>query len=141
MLHQFRTGSLNSVLISSTLQPVDRVRKSEGGGPLVALQLVQLLQLVSLNFFPFEKTICNREDLNFFYLRRKFKHGSQEKNRTGPTGATGATSATGATGATSATGATDATGSQEKKELAQLAQPAQPAQLAQLAQPIAVWSG
>ena len=58
---------------------LDRVRKSAGGGPLVALQLVQLLQLVSLNFFPFEKTICNREDLNFFYLRRKFKHGSQEK--------------------------------------------------------------
>ena len=74
---------------------LDRVRKSAGGGPLVALQLVQLLQLVSLNFFPFEKTICNREDLNFFYLRRKFKHGSQEKNRTGPTGATGATDATG----------------------------------------------
>ena len=46
---------------------------------LVALQLVQLLQLVPLNFFPFEKTICNLEDLNFFYLRRKFKHGSQEK--------------------------------------------------------------
>ena len=32
------------------------------GGPLVALQLVQLLQLVCLNFFPFEKTICNRGD-------------------------------------------------------------------------------
>ena len=94
---------------------IDRVRKSAGGGPLVALQLVQLLQLVSLNFFPFEKTICNREDLNFFYLRRKFKHGSKEKNRTGPTGATSATGATGATGATDATGATSATSSQEKK--------------------------
>ena len=67
-------------MLSSNRHPyLDRVRKSAGGGPLVALQLVQLLQLVSLIFFPFEKTICNQEDLNFFYLRRKFKHGSQEE--------------------------------------------------------------
>ena len=61
---------------------VDRVKKSEGGGPLVALQLVQLLQLVCLNFFPFEKTICNRGDFPDHQAIRKLTIPSTKLSNT-----------------------------------------------------------
>ena len=52
------------------------------GGPLVALQLVQLLQLVSLNFFPFEKTICNRGDFPDHQAIRKLTIPSTKLSNT-----------------------------------------------------------
>ena len=61
---------------------LDRVRKSAGGGPLVALQLVQLLQLVSLNFFPFEKTICKRGDFPDHQAIRKLTIQSTKLSNT-----------------------------------------------------------